>query len=245
MQPDIITAILFIAGLLTAVIAVGILVVRATVRRTAGAGCRSIAVGLIAAFATALVVFVLVYLRAWAEMGQQISFADAGPPGLSIMEGDFIQMRQALSEYAGQHGGHFPDSLDQVPELKKFRNLDAWDHPYQYTKTANGFKLLSLGRDGKPGGEGLDADIDSEQNPIRLQPTLSQFLFEAAGRRTLLNVAIMASLFAGLACYIASGPGKEGPMRTVDFLSLIAATIVGAVIVSLALVSIYLMGDHH
>lgn len=38
--------------------------------------------------------------------------------------------------------------------------VDPWGHPYVYESPApGGFRLMSLGKDGKPGGEGLDADI--------------------------------------------------------------------------------------
>lgn len=40
---------------------------------------------------------------------------------------------------------------------------DPWGHPFVYTADPGGFTLKSLGRDGKPGGEGVDADIDSKQ----------------------------------------------------------------------------------
>ena len=36
---------------------------------------------------------------------------------------------------------------------------DSWKRKFIYTKTQNGFELLSLGADGKEGGEGLDSDI--------------------------------------------------------------------------------------
>ena len=39
---------------------------------------------------------------------------------------------------------------------------DPWGHPYLYRSPGDagaGFDLLSLGRDGKPGGEGVDADL--------------------------------------------------------------------------------------
>ena len=38
---------------------------------------------------------------------------------------------------------------------------DPWDRPYAYRRSPSGgaFELSSLGRDGKPGGEGTDADI--------------------------------------------------------------------------------------
>lgn len=39
---------------------------------------------------------------------------------------------------------------------------DPWGHPYLYRspgESGAGFDLLSLGRDGKPGGDGIDADL--------------------------------------------------------------------------------------
>ena len=39
---------------------------------------------------------------------------------------------------------------------------DPWGHPYVYRSPAangQGYDLLSLGRDGKPGGDGIDADL--------------------------------------------------------------------------------------
>lgn len=241
---DVIIPVVIWIGLLAAFIAGGIWVVRAFVRRTAGAGSRSVVFGLVMAFATALLVFILVYVSAWAEMRQQVAMGDISPQGIWIMRNDFFQIRQALGDYRQKHG-RYPDSLAQVPELKEMRSVDAWGHPYQYTKTENGYSLISLGRDGKPGGVGLDADIDSEQEHILVEPTLSQFLFEAAGGQTLLNVALLASLFAGLACYIASGPRGGHPASVVALLSSVAVTTVGAILVSLFLVTIYLAGNHH
>jgi general secretion pathway protein G len=48
------------------------------------------------------------------------------------------------------------------PYLRKAVPLDPWGHPYVYRTTGSGltgFELQSLGRDGKPGGEGEDGDI--------------------------------------------------------------------------------------
>lgn len=41
--------------------------------------------------------------------------------------------------------------------------LDPWGNPYAYTSTGSAFTLQSLGKDGKPGGEGLDADLDGKK----------------------------------------------------------------------------------
>ena len=38
---------------------------------------------------------------------------------------------------------------------------DPWGHAYIYARTASGYVITSLGRDGKVGGDGEDADISS------------------------------------------------------------------------------------
>ena len=49
------------------------------------------------------------------------------------------------------------------PYLRKAVPLDPWGRPYLYTvspaQTGTGFELGTLGKDGKPGGEGEDADL--------------------------------------------------------------------------------------
>lgn len=50
----------------------------------------------------------------------------------------------------------------QGPYLEDELPVDPWGKPYQYKSPANtlqGIALYSLGADGKPGGEGIDADI--------------------------------------------------------------------------------------
>jgi len=50
------------------------------------------------------------------------------------------------------------------PYLRKDVVPDPWGHPYLYRApgTKSEFEILSYGRDGQPGGTGLDADISSE-----------------------------------------------------------------------------------
>ena len=52
------------------------------------------------------------------------------------------------------------------PYLRKPVPLDPWKRPYIYRspgeRNAGGFDLMSLGRDGRTGGEGEDADIGGQ-----------------------------------------------------------------------------------
>lgn len=50
----------------------------------------------------------------------------------------------------------------QGPYLDGKLPQDGWGNPFQYRREAHGLEditLMSLGADGKPGGEGLDADL--------------------------------------------------------------------------------------
>ncbi|RYY47416.1 MAG: type II secretion system protein GspG [Sphingomonadales bacterium] len=39
---------------------------------------------------------------------------------------------------------------------------DGWGKPYDYASDGNAFTIRSLGKDGRPGGEGIDADIEGK-----------------------------------------------------------------------------------
>ena len=40
--------------------------------------------------------------------------------------------------------------------------LDGWERPYAYSSEGGSFTIRSLGKDAKPGGEGVDADIEGK-----------------------------------------------------------------------------------
>jgi general secretion pathway protein G len=57
------------------------------------------------------------------------------------------------------------------PYLRKAIPLDPWGRPYSYKSpgdvNAESYDLLSLGRDGQPGGTGEDADVTSWEGNAR------------------------------------------------------------------------------
>ena len=56
------------------------------------------------------------------------------------------------------------------PYLSRVVPLDPWGRPYVYaapgTSNPGSFDLYTLGRDGKPGGDGEDADVTSWGGPV-------------------------------------------------------------------------------
>ena len=74
-----------------------------------------------------------------------------------------------------QDTGSLPESLDSLvssdapgwlgPYAKAGELNDPWNHPYEYHVPGDNqaFDLISLGKDGKPGGDSVDGDVKYQQ----------------------------------------------------------------------------------
>ncbi|MCY3004331.1 MAG: type II secretion system protein GspG [Planctomycetota bacterium] len=85
---------------------------------------------------------------------------------------DVQALVRLLDKYAAHNGGAYPQTLEALlaPDpagevLLKVQALprDPWTNPYVYLAPAldQPRRVVSYGKDGRPGGEGADADIDS------------------------------------------------------------------------------------
>jgi general secretion pathway protein G len=88
-----------------------------------------------------------------------------------IVKVDISSLSDAIRQYQINNGGKLPDSLERLiePDTNGHRYLDTktlpkdpWKNEYQYESNGNEYRILSYGKDGMPGGEGEDADIDSD-----------------------------------------------------------------------------------
>lgn len=77
-------------------------------------------------------------------------------------------MESALTTYAAKHRGKYPSTGDGLDAAKKFfpNNdvpTDAWGNTFQYRSPGSSapYEIISLGKDGKEGGEEANADINS------------------------------------------------------------------------------------
>lgn len=66
-----------------------------------------------------------------------------------------------LHRYTVEHG-RFPDTLSQIESVAPRSIVDGWGRPFRYSVTDGFFSVCSYGRDGVPGGDGLDEDICCE-----------------------------------------------------------------------------------
>ncbi|MBS1137401.1 MAG: ral secretion pathway protein [Proteobacteria bacterium] len=106
-------------------------------------------------------------------------FAQVGKSEVKTAKAQIESLEKALDMYR-LDTGHYPatdaglKALNTKPDnepkwsgpyLKKDVPVDPWGHPYQYKYPGEhgDFDLLSLGKDGQPGGEGDNADITNWQ----------------------------------------------------------------------------------
>lgn len=88
-------------------------------------------------------------------------------------EADIVAIASAVTQYAIDNGGRYPDSLEALvqPDANGDNYLDRetvpkdpWGNEYVLEPAPSGsrrFRVFSYGKDGVPGGEGDDADIDN------------------------------------------------------------------------------------
>ena len=86
---------------------------------------------------------------------------------------DIVQIAKAVEDYVIDNNGRYPDSIeilvqenDQGESYLQQTTVpkDPWGNPYMYEPPPTGsrkFRVVSYGKDGTPGGEGDDADIDN------------------------------------------------------------------------------------
>lgn len=98
-----------------------------------------------------------------------------GLPSTTRLEAIFEMwdVQSALSDYALNNGGQYPDDLAVlcVPDANGAKYLedpnaltDPWSRPYRFERPSEEGaepRVYTLGRDGQPGGEGEDADLDT------------------------------------------------------------------------------------
>ena len=85
------------------------------------------------------------------------------------------KVEQGIQMYATKHKGKYPSTSDGLDAAAKYFPdnkvpTDAWGNEFQYfspgTNGGRDYEIISLGRDGQDGGEGVDGDIRSWEADI-------------------------------------------------------------------------------
>lgn len=139
---------------------------------------------LLISLAVGAVVTVAALMTAWRSHGVQLSLST---------EETFITAEQmtAIAREVWtfrERTGWLPATLGELSEATEPDGArwwswnDGWGHPLVYSVEGNDYALTSLGRDGSPGGTGLDSDLTRRSSqgflPFVAAPTLTQFFHD-------------------------------------------------------------------
>jgi len=184
------------------------------------------------AFSVGVILFILSFLSYWVKsrdtlMGNDTLACKTGQTLRRVSEaledriGKHVSLPQSLLEISsemdttiepgppGAYGTAFSD--DALPFVKNGAPVDGWGRPLHYSAEGTSYTILSYGRDGKPGGIGLDCDMGMVHHPAgwyadsikfsgsyqespSYMPTLYQFLFELPSRGMILSCFLTGGL---------------------------------------------------
>jgi hypothetical protein len=176
----------------------------------------------------------------------------------------------ALQDYQGERHT-LPKTLDELPNLQLVRTddqsrpADYWRRPLQYQVNGSRYRVFSSGRDGKPGGLGLDYDLSNDDLtetkdrddsarwrtlPAKARPTFRQFLSDRGGSVNSGSGQAMAlaSLISGLTAFLlaflilGAPPKAKGRSVSVAFELLIA--LGGTLLVGLSIAVLHVPSGH-
>ena len=86
------------------------------------------------------------------------------PYGHNKVSADLVSLDSSVEFYALEHDGELPPDLQTLcPRYLDIEGppLDPWGRQYQYEIVEGEPKILTLGRDGRPGGTGQDTDLSN------------------------------------------------------------------------------------
>jgi general secretion pathway protein G len=169
-------------------------------------------------------------------------------------------VRDAIEDYR-EENGVLPTSLRDVSprENAYYRTdesgipVDEWERPLRYSTDDADYRLVSYGRDGKPGGEGLDADLSTSDLlgqeegtrgwhplPERAKPTFEQFVEDrgefgmgGSGRRMFVTSIVTGGL-AFLVAFLTLWRSRNLERMIIGLIvTTLGAVFIGALIVGM------------
>lgn len=154
-------------------------------------------------------------------------------------------------EYYRFMNGHYPIVLEEVDDLDSpFRHngdgeiVDYYDNPIQYDLVGETFTVFSFGRDGRPGGDGLDADVYSRWTGQKLTPpTLRQF-YRDCQTKGLVLTSLIAGAVGGLLAVPTRNRKQPFPNSWKRIIVRIGITCAASVIAALFIGIVHLPSGH-
>jgi general secretion pathway protein G len=176
----------------------------------------------------------------WKMAGSQIRYSQI------FTQRILTRIDTAIKEYRRQKGV-LPQSLSQLSNVPVRDNgaiLDSWKHPLIYEVHKDGYTLMSYGRDGKPGGVGLDCDLSSAgPRPATAALPFLQVMFHPMAQR-MVWTSIVSGIFAFLLIFDMVTPVDLSQRRWVELTFKILMMLIAACIVAVAITMLHVPSGH-
>jgi hypothetical protein len=173
---------------------------------------------------------------------------DAAHPQQRLTQYYLRSIKRDISIYETTFGSAPKSSTDLLKLTTAYLNadsdtagppLDGWHRPFLFTNTGAALIALSYGRDGKPGGQGLDFDLTTTNifDAQARRPTFGQFLHDMPTAGMINSCFACAALTFLLACFTIKLPeiNRQSLLGLAFQLlaTLIAASFVASIIAGL------------
>ena len=207
-------------------------------------------------FAVAVVIGLSVSaLSLWVAWGNACN-AELARPEQFFTQHNLRQIAKGIEDFH-QKFGSYPHSLDDVRNSVTNQDywvgsdvdgapkmVDGWGRPFLFSTNGNSCLLTSYGRDGLPGGKGLDCDLTSRDwAPKDARPTFYQFLHDMPVQGMINSCLVCGAMACLLALITIKVPNLESKglfVLAVKF----GATILGATLVAIIISGLHIPSGH-
>lgn len=189
---------------------------------------------------TSFSMFVITVLTSWISSGT-MQFSHLRD--FRTLQYNFRSIERSLDDYHKTHGCWPPSLSDPSFEFPNgndsYELKDSWNRTILYSVEGDGFRLSSFGRDGVPGGIGLDtdwsyhsSDAESDRFPLLNTPDaqlpLQQFLFDTPSTSGILFPGLW--LFLALGHAVRTEAKKTITSRRAIVVTTVVVTVIGAAV---------------
>ena len=168
------------------------------------------------------------------------------------MTQEFLSRMADTMEKHHATSGIYPKSMNEVRDMMTNeltvgpgnQLLDGWERPFNFSLTGSNCLVTSYGRDGKPGGQGLDCDLTSKDwNPKAAFPTFKQFLFEM-NLEGVINSCLVCGGMAGLLALLTVKIPDTSRNGLIVLAIKLSLTTLGAVAVAVMISALHIPDGH-
>jgi hypothetical protein len=145
--------------------------------------------------------------------------------------------------------GHFPSTLNDLTNIMEGSAWpefsDSWKHPLVYSVDGTNYLIKSFGRDGKPGGQGLDCDLTTRDlHPPESALPLRQFLFDVRIGPMLGTCAVSGFITFILTIILVKRPDfSRSGLKSLGLR--LGAVVIGAALVAGLMAALHVPVHHH